>query len=120
MIHSLSRRSFIKKTTMVGGALIMSNSLLGNIKMASPNERINLVCVGIGNRAAEIIKDLHKTGLCNVVGLCDVDLGAKHTLDILKLFPDAKNSKISDVCSMRCPMNLMLSLLAPLTLLTLP
>ncbi|QBQ42431.1 Gfo/Idh/MocA family oxidoreductase [Sphingobacterium psychroaquaticum] len=90
MIHSLSRRSFIKKTTMVGGALIMSNSLLGNIKMASPNERINLVCVGIGNRAAEIIKDLHKTGLCNVVGLCDVDLGAKHTLDILKLFPDAK------------------------------
>ncbi|MBE8713203.1 Gfo/Idh/MocA family oxidoreductase [Sphingobacterium hungaricum] len=90
MIHSLSRRNFIKKTTMAGGALIMSNSLLGNIKMASPNERVNLACVGIGNRAAEIIKELHKTGLCNIVALCDVDLGAKQTLEILKLFPDAK------------------------------
>jgi predicted dehydrogenase len=58
--------------------------------MASPNERVNLACIGIGNRANEIIKALHKTGLCNIVAVCDVDLGAKHTTEVLKLFPDAR------------------------------
>jgi predicted dehydrogenase len=75
---------------MAGGAVLLSNSLLGQVKMASPNERVNLACIGIGNRANEIIKALHKTGLCNIVAVCDVDLGAKHTTEVLKLFPDAR------------------------------
>lgn len=88
MNHYLSRRSFISKTTMLGGAAVLSNSLLANVKLAGPNERVNLACVGIGNRAGEIIKDLYKTGLCNIVAFCDVDMGAKHTLDLLQMFPD--------------------------------
>ncbi len=75
---------------MAGGAVLLSNSLLGQVKMATPQERVNLACVGIGNRGAEIIKALYKTGLCNIVALCDVDLGAKQTEEILNLFPDAK------------------------------
>lgn len=51
---------------------------------------MNLACIGIGFRGGEIIKELYKTGLCNIVALCDVDLGAKHTQEILNLFPDAK------------------------------
>jgi len=90
MIEAVSRRNFIKKTTLAAGALVLSNSLLANTLMAKPNERVNLACIGIGFRGAEIIKELHKTGLCNIVALCDVDLGAKHTLDILNLFPEAK------------------------------
>ncbi|MCL7987535.1 Gfo/Idh/MocA family oxidoreductase [Sphingobacterium sp. lm-10] len=90
MNHYLSRRSFIARTAMAGGAALLSNSVLGNVKLASANERVNLACVGIGNRAAEIIKDLYKTGLCNVVALCDVDMGAKQTQEILKMFPDAR------------------------------
>ncbi len=66
----------------------MASSPLGNILMAKPNERVNLAAVGIGNRAAEILGDLYKTGLCNIVALCDVDMGAKHTEAILKQFPD--------------------------------
>ena len=88
--NSFSRRSFIRKSVITGGAALLSNSLLGQLKMASPNDRVNLACIGIGNRAAEVIKALHSTGLCNIVALCDVDLGAKQTLDILKLFPDVK------------------------------
>ncbi|WP_246858873.1 Gfo/Idh/MocA family oxidoreductase [Chitinophaga sp. XS-30] len=53
-----------------------------------PNERVNLACIGIGNRGGEIIRDLYKTGLCNIVALCDVDMGAPHTEKILKQFPD--------------------------------
>lgn len=90
MNHYLSRRSFITRTAMAGGAVLLSNSVLGNITLAKPNERVNLACIGIGNRGAEIIKALYKTGLCNVVALCDVDLGAKQTLEILNLFPEAK------------------------------
>jgi len=88
MNHYLSRRSFIARSAMAGGAVLLSHSLFGNVVMANPNERINLACVGIGNRAAEIIKELYKTGLCNIVALCDVDMEAPQTVEILKMFPD--------------------------------
>lgn len=89
MNHYLSRRSFIGKSIMAGGAVLLSNSVLGKVNLASPNERVNLACVGIGNRANEIIKELYKTGQCNIVALCDVDMGAKHTQEIIKMFPNA-------------------------------
>lgn len=60
----------------------------GDIKFAGPNERVNLACIGIGNRGAEIIRDLYKTGLVNIVALCDVDMGAPHTVAVLKEFPN--------------------------------
>lgn len=90
MKEAISRRHFLKNTTLAGGALILSNSIFANTILAKPNERVNLACIGIGFRGGEIIKELYKTGLCNIVALCDVDLGAKHTQEILNLFPDAK------------------------------
>lgn len=93
MNHYLSRRSFVKQSVIAAGAVMLSKSVLGKVNLAKPNERVNLACVGLGNRAAEIIKELYKTGLCNIVGLCDVDLGAKHTQEILGMFPDAPRFK---------------------------
>ncbi len=88
MNHHFSRRSFIKKSVIAGGAITLAHSGIGNILMAKPNERVNLAAVGIGNRAAEILMEFHKTGLCNIVALCDTDMGAKHTQAILEKFPD--------------------------------
>jgi len=51
------------------------------------NEKVNLACVGIGNRGADVVKALHGTGLANVVALCDTELGAEHTESILAMFP---------------------------------
>lgn len=93
MNHYFSRRSFLKKTAVAGGALALANSTLGNIALASANERVNLACVGIGNRGGEIIRDLYKTGLCNIVALCDVDMEAPHTQGVLKDFPDVPRFK---------------------------
>ncbi|MDF2515986.1 MAG: oxidoreductase [Sphingobacterium sp.] len=93
MNHYLSRRSFVRQSVIAAGAVMLSNSVLGKVNLAKPNERVNLACVGLGNRAAEIIKELYKTGLCNIVALCDVDLGAKHTQEILGMFPDAPKFK---------------------------
>ncbi|MFD2596224.1 Gfo/Idh/MocA family oxidoreductase [Sphingobacterium griseoflavum] len=88
MNHYLSRRSFISRTAMAGGAMLLSNSVLGHVKLAGANERVNLAGIGIGNRGGEIIKELYKTGLCNIVALCDVDMGAKHTQELIAMFPD--------------------------------
>ncbi len=88
MNHHFSRRSFIKKSVMAGGAIALSNSVLSNVALASPNERVNLACIGIGYRGGEIIRELYRTGLCNIVALCDVDMGAEHTQETLKEFPD--------------------------------
>lgn len=88
-----SRRHFLKQTAMLSAAAAITPSILmgmskGDIKFAGPNERVNLACIGIGNRGGEIIRDLYKTGLVNIVALCDVDMGAPHTAAILKEFPD--------------------------------
>jgi predicted dehydrogenase len=88
-----SRRHFLKQTMMLSAVAAVTPGILmgmskGDIKFAGPNERVNLACIGIGNRGAEIIRDLYRTGLVNIVALCDVDMGAAHTEAILKEFPN--------------------------------
>jgi predicted dehydrogenase len=93
MRKEFSRRHFLKQTMILSSVAAITPSVLmgmskGDIKFAGPNERVNLACIGIGNRGAEIIRELYKTGLVNIVALCDVDMGAAQTVDILKQFPD--------------------------------
>lgn len=89
----MKRRDFLRKSggtiTVVSGLSIIPSFLLGKKwGHVPPSEKINLACIGIGNRGADIIKKLHGTGLVNIVALCDTDMGAPHTLSIIKLFPD--------------------------------
>src|ERR1017187_2573646 len=81
----LPRRSFLKGMMAAGAASIITPRLLFGASSSSP---VNLACCGIGNRGAEDVKALHETGLANIVALCDTDMGAPHTLAILKMFPD--------------------------------
>ncbi|MEN6457050.1 MAG: Gfo/Idh/MocA family oxidoreductase [Prolixibacteraceae bacterium] len=91
-----SRRVFLKKAlTLTAAAAVptvltrtVSGTVMPLIKSVSAGERVNLACCGIGNRGGEIIKELYNTGLCNIVALCDVDMGAPHTEKVLKMFPD--------------------------------
>lgn len=82
----MRRRSFLKGMLAAGAFSMVSPRLV--FAAGSPNGKVNLACCGIGNRGAEVIKSLHATGLANIVALCDVDMGAKQTLGILKQFPD--------------------------------
>lgn len=92
----MNRRDFLKNGSLVAGGLLLSRFDLpaANTKhkprKIGANEKVNLACIGIGNRAGDIIKELYKTGLCNIVALCDTDMGAPHTLEIMKKFPEAK------------------------------
>ena len=92
----MNRRDFLKNGSLLAGGLLLSqidldaaNKKYKPRKLAA-NEKVNLACIGIGNRGGEIIKELFKTGECNIVALCDTDMGAPHTLEIMKKFPDAK------------------------------
>lgn len=77
----------IRRRQLVKGALgAMAMPMLARAK--APNGKVRLACVGIGNRAAQIIKELHATGLAEIVALCDVDMGAPHTAEIIRMFPD--------------------------------
>jgi len=84
-----SRRAFLKQAMLASAAAAVAPSLLtGKPKLAAANERVNLACIGIGNRGGEIIRSLYNTGLANIVALCDVDMGAPHTVKTLEQFPD--------------------------------
>jgi predicted dehydrogenase len=80
----INRRDFVKGALVTAAASTLPTRLLA----ARQGEKVNLACCGIGNRGKDVVKALHATGLANIVALCDVDMGAKHTEDILKMFPD--------------------------------
>ena len=85
-----SRRIFIKNTIIGSAGTLLIPDFLKASSSISPNEKVNLACVGIGNRGGEIIEEFAKTGLANIVALCDVDMGAPHTLKSMSLYPKAK------------------------------
>ncbi len=91
----MDRRKFLQNSSLVASGLLLSGFQLASckskpkIRKIAPGDKVNLACVGIGNRGKDIIKSLYKTGHCNIVALCDTDLGADHTVEILNKFPDA-------------------------------
>ena len=83
---AFQRRAFIKGAIGMGAFSVAGSS--GLFAAPSKAEKVNLACCGIGNRGAEGILEHVKTGLANIVALCDTDMGAPHTQAILKKFPD--------------------------------
>lgn len=77
------RRRFLKQTIFASAALTIPS-----IAKAWQQDKVNIAYIGIGNRGWEVIQGLQKTGLTNVVALCDVDMGATHTQKALKIFPN--------------------------------
>ena len=89
----MERRNFIKRSAAAAAGLasfsIVPSSVMGKaFGHIAPAEKVNIAFCGIGNRGGSIAKSLHKTGMVNVVALCDVDMGAPHTLELMKMFPD--------------------------------
>ena len=82
-----SRRDFLKTAAATASAFA-AFPYIGKAAQVSPNERINLACCGIGNRGASVVNSLMKTGMFNLVAVCDTQMGARHTQGILKKYPD--------------------------------
>ena len=98
----VSRRSFIKAAGATAAGLAVS-SLEGPSAFASTAEsyarikgaasKVNVALVGIGFQGKNDTKKLNETGLMNVVAICDVDMGAEHTQEVMNMFPKAKQYK---------------------------
>lgn len=99
MKNNLSRREFLRRVSLLTATVACGPLLTSELyakqsvsRIIPANEKINLACIGIGNRAGDIIKEFNKSGHCNIVALCDTDMGAKHTLEIMKMFPDVEKT----------------------------
>jgi len=84
---AVSRRTFMKHA--VSASAVAAFPFVRASGQIGPNEKVNLACCGIGNQGGSDIKALYGTGLCNIVALCDTEMGGKRTLGTLKKFPDA-------------------------------
>ncbi|MCK9438099.1 MAG: twin-arginine translocation signal domain-containing protein, partial [Synergistaceae bacterium] len=71
-----TRRDFLRKAALASAGLAMGGihtrtSAASFNRVYGANKKVNLAHIGIGNRGWEIINDFDKTGLANVVALCD-------------------------------------------------
>lgn len=89
--NHLSRRRFLQ--TAAGASAVLAFPAILKANPEAANERINLAGVGIGERGGQIINELMKTKMFNLVALCDTQLGAKHTQGLLKAYPDVPRFK---------------------------
>jgi hypothetical protein len=94
----VTRRNFLKQSGLATAGLAlglssvnaMSGSAASYSRINGANRKVNLACIGIGNRGREIMNDFASTGLANIVALCDVDMGAKQTQEMIAKYPNAK------------------------------
>jgi predicted dehydrogenase len=89
----ISRRMMLKKVAAASATLIPVRAARQavNVNLAPavpPGERINLAIIGIGGQGTNDCKTMHGTGHCNIVALCDTDMGSPPTLPLLQLYPD--------------------------------
>lgn len=92
----MKRRKFLQASVVTSAASlsIIPSSVMGkSFGYVPPSDKVNLACCGIGHRGGGIIKALYETGMANIVALCDVDMEAEHTLEIIQMFPDVPRFK---------------------------
>ncbi|MCE9557798.1 MAG: Gfo/Idh/MocA family oxidoreductase [Armatimonadetes bacterium] len=87
----MDRRTFLKSALAMSGLAALPTGVFGAaerlMRRSSPNEKVNIAIVGIGNRGGDIMRALQATGLVNVVAMCDSEIGGARTLNALKANP---------------------------------
>jgi predicted dehydrogenase len=59
-------------------------------KQPATKEKVKVAFIGIGNRGEQDVEEFEKTGMIDVVALCDVDLDGKQCQKVLAKYPNAK------------------------------
>jgi len=71
-LSALSRRTFLKTSAVAATAFSLPRFSIGQSGLAA-NGRINVACIGIGNRGFYCVSELMKDPRVNIVAVCDVD-----------------------------------------------
>ena len=100
MSDKISRGDFLKKSGLAAAGVMM-----GGLASAAPAAqqkaqdkkarfaklgKVNIAWVGMANRGREVMKEFEKTGMANIVAMCDVDLKSKGSQESIAAHPDAK------------------------------
>ncbi len=106
----LNRRDFLKSVAAASaGVALTPGQVFGMGAAGAPQtnkkpkgDKVKIAYVGIGNRGEQIIGDFERTGMVEVVALCDVDLDGKQCQKVLAKYPNAKRfrdfRKMFDEC----------------------
>jgi predicted dehydrogenase len=83
-----SRRKFLQQAAAISAVAAIPSSFTRAASNRAAGEKVKLACIGIGNQGGSDVMSFAKTGLAEFVALCDVDMGAPQTQQVLKQFPD--------------------------------
>ena len=82
-LYDSSRRSFLKKASVLAGAAIVPGHVLGALPRRSrrprhvpPSDQITLACIGVGSQGLRVMMDLLQYEELRVVAVCDVNSGS--------------------------------------------
>ena len=83
----MNRRGFLKSMLAAGAFPLMPGCFTS--RSYGANGKVRLAAIGCGAQAWYDIQQLTKNDdICELVALCDTDIGAAHTLECLKRYPD--------------------------------
>jgi len=95
----LNRRDFIRSMAAASaGVAVAPGIVLGKEKSSTAplaagkpkGEKVKMAFVGIGNRGLQDIEEFARTGMIEVVALCDVDIDGPQCQKALEMYPNAK------------------------------
>lgn len=93
----LDRRTFLQGVVAASSLTALPAAgvfgAVERVTRVSPNEKVNIAVIGVGNRGWDVLRGLNDTGLVNVVALCDTEIGDTRTLNAIKLFPNVPQFK---------------------------
>ena len=97
MSDKISRGDFLKKSGLAAAGVMM-----GGLASAAPTAeqqaqdkkarfaklgKVNIAWVGLANRGREVMREFEKTGMANIVAMCDVDLKSKGSQESIAAHP---------------------------------
>jgi len=83
--RSFNRRSFLKGALATGALVVFAPNIL---KSAPGDNKVRLACIGIGGQGAGDLRDFNRTGLAEIVALCDTEIGGERALQSVNAFPN--------------------------------
>ena len=92
----ISRRTFVKAAgTSIAALAVTPKTILAATAASKKNskgagDKVNVAFIGIGQKGEEEARYAWQTGLCNVLALCDVNMGHPWTQKVMSMFPNAK------------------------------
>jgi len=99
MGNRINRRNVLKGAAALSAVYFMPKGAYLHAKGAKPtgktppSDKVNMGLIGIGGRGGGMARTFDTSGQVNVVALCDVDMGSRHTSGSLKRFPKAEKFK---------------------------